>query len=137
MRRLSLICVFLAFALDALAQPPKLHITIRSVEVKRPNILVRGANLAKVEIWAAPTGTQVTPEMYLRLGTAKRLGAAGNNELWVFPIPPEPFSAAGIFAKGFDANGKAVVTKSLPYYGASDLYEALWGKSKKEPSSQN
>ncbi len=137
MRRLSLICVLLACALDALAQPPKPHTAIRTIEVKRPNIVVRGANLAKVEIWAIPTGTEITPDMYALLGTAKRRSVAGKNEVWVFPIPPQPVLATNIFATGFDTDGNAVGTKSLPYNGATDLYEALWGSSKKETSPRN
>jgi hypothetical protein len=95
----------------------------------RPNLVIRGAYLHRVEVWAIPTGTEITPDEYARLGDAKRSNAAGPKELWLFPIPPCPtgISATGIFAKGFDAQGIPIGTKSLPYNGASELYDALCG----------
>jgi|SRR5712691_6179442 len=87
MHRLWLIFLLVAFARNALAQPPK--------------------------------------------PTAKRRGVAGKNEVWVFPIPPQPVLATNIFATGFDTDGNAVGTKSLRYNGATDLYEGLSGKSQK------
>ncbi len=43
------------------------------------------------------------------------------------PHPVGTAAATGIFAKGFDAEGKLVGTKLLPYQGASQIYDALWG----------
>jgi hypothetical protein len=127
MRR-SLLIVFLAFVLglQSFSQPSHQHTIIRSTGVKRPNIVVRGANLSKVEVWAIPTGTGITPDEYTLLGTAIRRNAAGQNEVWVFPIPSGPLSVTDIFAKGFDAEGKLVGAKSLPYQGATQIYDALW-----------
>jgi len=83
--------------------------------------------LSKVELWAIPTGTGITPDEYTLLGTAKRRNAAGQNEIWVFPIPSGPLSVTDIFAKGFDGQGRLIGTKSLPEKGASQIYDALWG----------
>jgi hypothetical protein len=127
MRHSLLIFSVLAFGLNGFSQPSHQRAIIRSAGVKRPNIVVRGANLSKVEVWAIPTGTGITPDEYSLLGTANRSNAAGQKEVWVFPIPSGPLSATGIFAKGFDAEGKLVGTKLLPYQGASQIYDALWG----------
>ncbi len=127
MRHSLLIFSVLAFGLHSLSEPSHQRSIIRSIGVKRPNIVVRGANLSRVEVWEIPTGTGITPDEYTFLGTANRLNAAGQNEVWVFPIPSGPLSTTDIFAKGFDAEGKSVGTKSLAYLGATQVYDALWG----------
>ena len=127
MRHSLLIFLLLAFGLHSFSQPSHQRSVIRSIGIKRPNIVVRGANLSKVEVWEIPTGTGITPDEYTLLGTANRLNSAGQNEVWVFPIPSRPLSATDIFVKGFDAEGKSVGTKSLPYLGATQIYDALWG----------
>ena len=121
-----LIFSVLAFGLHGLCQPSHQRSIIRSIVVKRPNIVVHGANLSKVEVWAVPTGTGITPDEYTLLGTANHRNAAGEDEVWVFPIPSDPLSATEIFATGFDATGKSVSIKSLPYRGASQIYDVLW-----------
>ena len=127
MRHSLLIFSVLALGLHSFSQPSHQRAIIRSTGVKRPNIVVLGANLSKVEIWAIPTGTGIMPDEYILLGTANRRNAAGQNEVWAFPIPSGPLSVTDIFAKGFDAEGKLVGTKPLPYQGASQIYDALWG----------
>ena len=116
-------------AVAAVAAPH--HSQLRTVQVRRPNIVISGANLSRVELWAVPTGTGITPDEYVLLGTAKRTNTAGSQEIWVFPIPPcksdTRLLATEVFAKGFSANGDAIGTKSLPYSGASAVDEALCG----------
>lgn len=104
--------------------------TIRSFEVSKKDFVVRGSNLAKVEIYYFATGTGVTEPS--TLGLARRVTPAGENETWVLPVPPKPTSFAGLLAveisaSGTDARGKGVGTKSLPFYGASSVNEGLWG----------
>jgi hypothetical protein len=137
MRPSGLIFRVLALGLHSFSQPSHQHAIIRSTGVKRPNIVVRGENLSKVEVWAVPTGTGITPDEYTLLGTAIRRNAAGQNEVWLFPIPLGPLSATAIFAKGFDADGKLVGTKSLPYQDATQIYAALWGDRPSESPPRN
>jgi hypothetical protein len=122
----------LAFALPSLSQPapPRRVPSIRSIEVKRPKIVVRGSHLSSVEFWSIPTGTGITPHQYMRLGNATLGSSAGWNELWLFAIPSEPISATEIFARGLDARKRVVGQKSLPYTGASPIYDALWGSKR-------
>jgi len=113
------------------ALPPAHHASIiRSVTVERPNLLVRGSNLSKVELWAVPSGTGISPDGY-RLGTAKRHNSVGENEIWTFPIPSEPLLVTNIFAKAFDRHGRLIGRKDLPLTGVTDIYEALWDEQAK------
>jgi len=101
---------------------------LRSIAVKRPNIIVRGAYLSKVEVWAVPTGTEITEDEYELLGDATRSNSAGPNEVWTFSVPCNEFLATEVFVTAFDSHGKAIGTKSLPYQGATELFEAVCGK---------
>jgi hypothetical protein len=118
----------LAFGLQTVPQSSHQRSILRSIGIKRPNLVVRGSNLSKVELWAIPTGTGITPDEYMLLGTAKRRNAAGPNEIWVFPIPSAHLSVTDIFAKSFDGQGRLIGTKSLPQQGAGQIYDALWGE---------
>jgi hypothetical protein len=89
-----MICLFLALGPESIASPPTRHPQLRRIEVQRPNIVIRGAYLDKVEVWAVPTGTGITPDEYVPLGNAKRKNAAGSKEIWLFPIPRVPRTRA-------------------------------------------
>ena len=131
MRNAMIISMFVAVGLWALAAPATRHPQLRRIQVRRPNIVIRGAYLGKVEVWAVPTGTEITPDEYVLLGNARRKTAAGSKEVWLFPIPScatdTRLSATEIFVKGLDTKGTVIATKSLPYSGASDVYRALCG----------
>jgi len=106
---------------------------LNRVEVKRPNVVIRGAYLSKVELWAVPSGTEITPDMAGVVGSATRSSKAGSKEVWLFSVEPCPLDEKGIsvtevFVKAFDRQGKVVATKSLPYHGASEVHEGLCGK---------
>src|SRR5438094_651319 len=88
MRNRLLLCVSLGLAVASFAAPPSKHPQITGIDVHRPNVVVRGAYLEKVEIWAVPTGTGITPENYVLLGNAERKSGTGPKEVWLFPIPP-------------------------------------------------
>jgi hypothetical protein len=110
---------------------PKLN----RLEVKQANVVIHGANLSKVELWAVPTGTGVTPDMAVMVGSATRSSTAGSKEIWLFSLEPCPLdakaiSATEVFVTAYDSHGKVVGTKSLPYYGATDVYEGLCGNQK-------
>jgi hypothetical protein len=108
------------------SRQPKLY----RVEVKRPNLVIHGANLSKVELWAMPTGTENTPDMAFMFGSAKRSSKAGAKEVRLFSLEPCPLDAKAIsstevFVKAYDLHGTVVTTKSLPYYGTSDVYRTF------------
>src|SRR5216684_5814072 len=131
MRSAFLICVLIGLGTASLATPPIKRAQLRTIEVKRPNIVIRGAYLSRVEVWAVPTATGITPDEYAMVGNAKRSNAAGRKEIWSFPIactsPLIP--ATEVFVKGFDANSNEVGRKSLPYSGASEIADALCSAS--------
>jgi hypothetical protein len=126
-----MICLLIGLGLESIAAAPTKHRQVRSIEVQRPNVVIRGAYLDKVEVWAVPSGTGITPSEYVLLGNAKRRNPAGFEEIWLFPIPPcatdTRLLATEVFAKGFDAKGSLVGKKSLPYAGASAVLDALCG----------
>jgi hypothetical protein len=126
-----MVCISLGLAVASFAAPPSKHPQITRIEVDRPKVVVRGAYLDKVEIWAVPTGTGITPENYVLLGTAERKNAAGAEEIWLFPIPScateTRLLATEVFAKAFGPNGTFIGNKSLPYVGASAVHDALCG----------
>jgi hypothetical protein len=100
------------------------------VEVIRPNIVVHAAYLNRVEVWAVPTGTGITPSQYVLLGKATRTSAAGMRETWQFRIPScsdARLQATEIFAQGFDSFGVNIGNKSLPFTGTSAVHQALCG----------
>jgi hypothetical protein len=127
MRNAFLIMLLLGLGVESLATPVTKRALLRAVEVKRPNIVIRGAYLGRVEVWAVPTGTGITPDEYALVGNARRKTEAGRNEIWLFPIdctsPLIP--STEVFVKGFDLKGKNIGTKSLPYNGASEIGDAL------------
>jgi hypothetical protein len=100
------------------------------VRVVRPNIVVYGSYLARVEIWVEPTGTEVGESV---IGEAKRAGRAGGHEKWIFAISqltgyPHPIMVVNILAKGYDARGKMVGEKSLGFNNPGELNKELYGK---------
>jgi len=109
-----------------MAAPPE-QAQLRSVKVARPNILIEGAHLGKVEIWDFPTGAEITKPTLA--GSAKLSNAAGKEEVWVFPIacayPLLP--STEVFIKAYDSEGKVIGKKSLPYRGATEIGNALCG----------
>ncbi len=131
MQNRLMIYLLLGLAFESIAAPASRHPQLRTIEVRRPNVVIRGAYLHKVEVWAIPTGTGITPDEYVVLGNAKRTSAAGPKEIWLFPIPPcateTRLLATEIFAKAFDEEGTVIGTKSLPHNGASAVHEALCG----------
>jgi hypothetical protein len=113
----------------AAAAPQPHRSELRKVQVKRAKIVILGAYLSKVEVWAVPTGTGVTESELI--GNANRANPAGHNEMWVFPVGCE--SGGGLLATevsitAFAEKGDVVGSKSLPYRGLGDLNEALCGK---------
>ena len=67
------------------ARVVKLPLAIRDMRIVKPNLVIRGANLSKVEIWYWPTGTGIEEPSFL--GAARPNTAPGAHESWAFPIP--------------------------------------------------
>jgi len=128
-------CLLLIPAIRVSAAQTTPEPKLNRLEVKRANVVIHGANLSKVELWAVPTGTGITPDMAVMVGSATRSSKAGSKEIWLFSLEPCPLdakaiSATEVFVKAYDSRGKVVATKSLPYQGASDVHEGLCGNPK-------
>ena len=102
---------------------------IDSVKLTRTSILIRGAYLNKVELWALPTGTGFEHDEHFVFGRAARRGHPGPHETWLLPLPRCNSSnlalASGIDAVAFDKKGAVVARKQLPGTGAMAVYDTL------------
>ena len=96
-------------------------------EVLKPELIIRGANLSKVELWAVPAGTGITEKDFIRLGDATLAAEDSAGQTWRFLIPKDPVSATSIFAKGFDGTGIEAGRVQLPFTGEAKVADALWG----------
>jgi hypothetical protein len=107
--------------------------SISSIEIDSPDLIVHGENLAKVELRAIPTGTEIRESDHLTLGTATLLKVEEGTQVWIFPIPVEPVLATEIYAVGFDEENKRVGEVSLDQRGATAIHDALWGNQDQSP----
>ena len=104
--------------------------TITSLTVAKPNLVVHGKNLSKVEIYAVPSGTEISETESILLGEAKpSLGGNGDN-IWTLPIPADPILATEIYAVGYDKDNNKVDQVSLNLTGTTAIYNALWSEAK-------
>jgi len=102
---------------------------LSSIFVQSPFIVTDGANLSRVEVWVVPTGTEVSEAIFSHVGDATLFSSGDDgSQVWHFSIPSGPILATSLFVKGYDLQGGVVGSLSLPYVGASDLYNALWGE---------
>ncbi len=132
MRFLETIFVVFGLSLATLsAQPAAGRPKLLGVEVARPNIVIHGAYLIRVEIWAVPARTGFTPAQPVLLGKATRSNVVGPKEIWLFRIPScatdTRLQATEIFVQAFDVTGVSIGKKSLPFEGASAIHDALCG----------
>jgi len=98
--------------------------------VEKPNLVVHGKSLGRVEIWAIPAGTKITEKDYTQLGMATKDGNdTDGTERWLFRIPDKPVLATEIFAKVYDKGNGLIGTVSLPARGATALRNLLWGST--------
>src|SRR6185503_17460788 len=85
--------------------------SIDEIDVERPNIVIRGHGLSKVEVWEMPSGTSLQETDRQLLGTAKLFSTTASStgdsasDVWKFPIPLKPVLATEISAKGYDEKG--------------------------------
>ncbi|WP_338827032.1 stalk domain-containing protein [Neomoorella thermoacetica] len=98
---------------------------LTSFTIARPNLVVKGQHLARVEIWAIPTGTGITEKDYTLLGQAGKQAETSGEQVWIFPIPKETILATALFARGYDEQGRDAGRISLPVEGVTALNKAL------------
>jgi hypothetical protein len=102
--------------------------TISSFTVERPNLVVHSSNLARLEVYAVPTGTGVSEADIQKLGDASLENTSDNRmQTWVLPIPKNPILATDIYVIGYNQGNQAVASMSLGITGATAINDALWG----------
>lgn len=96
---------------------------ITGFTIEKPVFVVTAENLSRVEIVgrSAISGRGEVP-----FGLATRGSDDGTEQVWKLLVPQEPILLTEIFARGYDLNGREVETVSLPYFGATNVYRALW-----------
>lgn len=99
---------------------------ITSFGVEKPNFVVYGKNLSKVEIWGVPSGTGVGEDSYYMLAEAKIENESSVSQKWVAKIPSEPQLLTSVFVKGTSTSGESLF-KDLNVSGASEINALLWG----------
>jgi hypothetical protein len=88
--------------------------------------VVKGKQLSNVEVWIVPTGTNIQLEDHQLLMTLNLENHDNDHQIWTGKIPLQPVLAAQIYVQGFDNNDRLVGQLSLPYNGATEIYNALW-----------
>ena len=83
MRNAFLIVLLLGLGVESLATPVTKCALLRSIEVKRPSIVIRGAYLGRVEVWAVPTAPASRRTNTRWSCNARRKSAVGRNEIWL------------------------------------------------------
>jgi hypothetical protein len=78
--------------------------SIKYLAIQKPNFVVRGENLSRVEMWATIKGKQQLLGALTRQSTPP---VAGMGDTWTMPIPAH-IGASGIYVRGYDAAGNAV-----------------------------
>lgn len=102
--------------------------TITTFEVIRPDFVVKGERLTKVEVWAVPTGTGISEESYSLIGTMRLMSDVEGAQEWRLTIPSQPILATEIFVQGYDLSDVKTNKRSLVILGATELYNLLWGE---------
>lgn len=82
--------------------------SIKSFTVQRPNFIIGGDNLSRVEVW---NNSGQTPVL---IGTATKKSGQGEGEIWTLVIPANLAKTAKVYALGFDRNGTPVANMTLP-----------------------
>jgi len=129
-RNTLLVAAMVMLGMACLTAQQARHSLFGTIEVNKSDIVIHGAHLQRVEVWAIPTGTGITPDEYVLLGKAKRTNRAGSDEVWLFRMSScaAPLAAAEVFIKAFSMSGKLIGKKSLPSSGASEVCDVLCGQ---------
>lgn len=98
---------------------------IKGISIEKPNLVVTGQNLSKVQIHFVPTGTGIDPETTRGFDAIKQSEKNGA-QVWIYQYPND-LLITNIFAKGFDSKGNLIGKVNLPIAGASALADALYG----------
>jgi hypothetical protein len=121
--RIGLLSLLTAFLLIGSQDTKSTGADRLEFSIKRPDFIVRGRSLSKVEIWIEPTGTGLAPGVLREARLTKRTGL---QEVWSLRIPDE-LSATRIFAQAYDKQGKLVARRYLPYTGVGAIDAAIHG----------
>src|SRR5437899_2436665 len=100
-RNTLLVAAMVMLGMACLTAQQARHSLFGTIEVNKSDIVIHGAHLQRVEVWAIPTGTGITPDEYVLLGKEPLAGrpASGPSSLgcWLSPPPAKPLAGASSF----------------------------------------
>lgn len=95
---------------------------IQVFEIIKPSFVIIGRNLWRVELIYKPTEKE---DGFKKLGEAKLESQTGEEQVWIMPISKPPVSAQSILARGHGWRNQIIITRALPYEGASKIFKAI------------
>ncbi len=119
------VIVGIAFGLYRHALQNEAALLTFTIDKENKQFVVTGTNLVGVDVLIMPTGTNVAASAESKLTTMNLEGKTKGTQKWVAHVPTQQFLATSIFVRAYDDHENTVGTKSLPYTGATEIYNAL------------
>ena len=94
---------------------------------KAQGFVVTARRLARAEVWMIPIGTDIRESDHSLLTALILNGHDTDSQTWVAAIPQVPVTATKIYAVGYNDQNQEVGRIALPYTGATDIFNAIWG----------
>jgi len=104
--------------------------SVSSFTVERPDLVVRGTNLARAEIYAVPARANLSESDIVLLGDASLKSTDANGQTWTLPIPATSAVYSDIYVIGYGINSQVAGSMSLGLAGQGAITNALWGNGK-------
>lgn len=101
---------------------------VTSFTVEKPNFVIKGRDLSRIDVYGVPTGTNVTETDIKSLGKPVLKSTDAGIQTWTLEIPKSPMLLTDIYVIGYDKNDKPAGSLSLGITGATVINDALWGK---------
>ena len=119
---LVIIIIAIALGLYSYAFGTKSQLIDASVHSETKSFVVIGKRLSSVDVMIIPTGTNITEKDHQKLTSMILTKGDENDQEWTAHLPTQQFLAAGIYVKAYDSNKKEIGRKTLPYTGATEIY---------------
>ncbi len=103
------------------------------MRVERPNFVIETKNVAELEVFALPFGTEITIENAISLGGPSYVSENDGVQTWNLALPEEPRLFSSIFLRGADRQDVPIKDFYMKETGAKEIYNLHWG----DPTSKD